>query len=297
MKSKFSNVPVSVEFKFNSHGLLNREHFNLENMKQMIFANSKYDEAKLNTGFLLMLSEVTVSVIIKRQLFSPDTLKLAVLDSHGRDKDGRISSDGMSVLMFFDNVSSFIHYVSQTYLDTHSSEYLLPYQIQFVHCSSSMTEETRKRIVRLHRSSSFLLSAKMKRIECRENESKEQQSTRLEKQRRSENLKRSNETIAERSTRLMKKRNFDNLKRSNETIAERSSRLEKKRNFDNLKRSNETIAERSTRLEKKRNFDNLKRSNETITERSKRLENMRKFDSSQRSNETIAERLRRLEKR
>ena len=81
------NVPVSVEFKFNSHGLLNSEWFNLENMKQMICGNSKYDETKLNTGFLLMLSEVTVSVIIKRQFFSPDTLKLAVLDSHGRDKD------------------------------------------------------------------------------------------------------------------------------------------------------------------------------------------------------------------
>ena len=87
-------------------------------MKQMICANSKYDETKLNTGFLLMLSEVTVSVIIKRQSFSPNTLKLVVLDSHGRDKDGRISSDGMSVLMFFDDVSSFIHYVIQTYLDT-----------------------------------------------------------------------------------------------------------------------------------------------------------------------------------
>ena len=81
------NVPVSVEAKFNFHGLLNREYFNLGNMKQMICANSKYDETKLNTGFLLMLSEVTVSVIIKRQSFSPDTLKLAVLDSHGRDKN------------------------------------------------------------------------------------------------------------------------------------------------------------------------------------------------------------------
>ena len=314
------NVPVSVEFEFNSHGLLNREHFNLENMKQMICANSKYDEAKLNTGFLLMLSEVTVSVIIKKQLFSPDTLKLAVLDSHGRDKDGRISSDGMSVLMFFDNVSSFIDYVSETYLDTHNSEYLLPYQVQFVHCSSSVTEETRKRIVRLHRSSSFLLCAKMKRIECRANESKEQRSARLEKQRRSENLKISNETIAERSTRLEQKRNFDNLKRSNEaiterskrlenmrkfdssnrsneTIAERSTRLMKKRNFDNVKRSNETIAERSTRLEKKRNFDNLKRSNETIAERSTRLEKKRNFDNVKRSNEAIAERSTRLEKK
>ena len=44
-----------------------------------------------------MLSKVTVSVVIRRQSFSPNTLKLAVLDSHGRDKDGRIISDGMSV--------------------------------------------------------------------------------------------------------------------------------------------------------------------------------------------------------
>ena len=139
-------------------------------MKQMICAASKYHKTKLNTGFLLMLSEVTVSVIIKRQSFGPNTLKLAVLDSHGRDKDGRISSDGMSVLMSFDDVSSFKHYVSQTYLDRQNSEYLLPYQIQFIHCTSSMTEQTRKRIVRLHRSSSFLLCAKMKSKECRVNE-------------------------------------------------------------------------------------------------------------------------------
>ena len=262
------SVPVSDEFKFNSHGLLNRERFNLENVKQMICANSKYDEAKPNTGFLLMLSEVTVTVIIKRQLFSPDTLKLAVLDSHGRDKDGRICSDGMSVLMFFDNVSSFIDYVSQTYLDTHNSEYLLPYQIQFVHCSSSMTEETRKRIVRLHRSSSFLLCAKIKRIEGRANESREQQSARLEKQRRSENLKRSNETIAERSTRLMKKRNFDNLKRSNETAIERLERLGKKRKRDNYRRSNETVVTRQLRLSRLRKYLKLSQSRER-TEKSR----------------------------
>ena len=67
----------------------------------MICENSKYDETKLNTGFLPMLSKVTVFVIIKRQSFSPDTLKLAVLDSHGRDKDERICRDGMSVLMVF----------------------------------------------------------------------------------------------------------------------------------------------------------------------------------------------------
>ena len=72
----------------------------------------------------------------------------------------------MMACQFFDDVSSFIYIiVGQTYLDTHNSEYLLLYQIQFVHCSSSMTEETMKRMVRLHRSSSFLLCATMKRIE------------------------------------------------------------------------------------------------------------------------------------
>ena len=107
------NVPVSVEFKLNSLGLLNRECFNVDTMKEIICTNSKYNETKLSTGVLLMLSEVIVSVIIKRQSNSPNTLKLklAVLDSHARDKDGRISSDGMSMLMFFDDVSSFIHYV------------------------------------------------------------------------------------------------------------------------------------------------------------------------------------------
>ena len=144
-----------------------------------------------------MLSEVTVSVIIKRQCNSSNTFKLAVLDSHGRDKGGRVSSDGMSVLMFFDDVSSFIHYVGQTYLDALNSEYVLPYQIQFVHCTSSMTEKIRKKIVRLQRSS-FLLPAKIKSIECRANESKEQQSARTEKRRMSENFKKSNETAGER---------------------------------------------------------------------------------------------------
>ena len=85
-----------------------------------------------------MLSEVTVSVIIKRQFNSPNTqLKLAVFDSHRRDEEGRISSDGVSVLMFFDDVNCFIDYVTHTYLDRQISEYLLPCQIQFVHCISS----------------------------------------------------------------------------------------------------------------------------------------------------------------
>ena len=49
------NEPVCVEFKFNSHGLLIRECFNVDNVKEMICTNSKYNKTKLNTRFLLML--------------------------------------------------------------------------------------------------------------------------------------------------------------------------------------------------------------------------------------------------
>ena len=40
--------------------------------------------------------------------------------------------------MFFDNPSNFIDYISNTYLNTHDSEFFLPYQIQFVYCTSSV---------------------------------------------------------------------------------------------------------------------------------------------------------------
>ena len=47
------NLPTSTEFKFNSHGFLNRQHSNAENMKEMICTNSEYNETKLNTGVCL----------------------------------------------------------------------------------------------------------------------------------------------------------------------------------------------------------------------------------------------------
>ena len=92
---------IHVELQSNSHGFLNREKFNADTLERMIWTNRKYNETKLNTGFLLMLSKVTISVIIKRKSNYPQTLNLAVLDSHARDKNGRVSSDGVSVLMFF----------------------------------------------------------------------------------------------------------------------------------------------------------------------------------------------------
>ena len=50
------NVPVSVEFKVNPHVLLNRECFDLDNIKEMII-NSRCNETKLNTGLSLNFLE------------------------------------------------------------------------------------------------------------------------------------------------------------------------------------------------------------------------------------------------
>ena len=162
-KLEIFNEQIDVDLKFNSHGILNREKFNIDTMKDMISTKSKNTENELATGLLLMLSEFTVSVIIRKEASKFEKqLKLAVLDSHGRDGNGRICGCGMAVLMFFDNASNFIDYISNTYLNTQDSEFFLPYQIQFVYCTSSMSEDKRKRIIGLHRFSSFLSLSKEK---------------------------------------------------------------------------------------------------------------------------------------
>ena len=98
-----------------------------------------------------------------------------MLDSHRRDSNGRISCGGVSVLMFFNGPESFIEYLCNTYLREHDSEHLLAYQIQFVKCSCLISEENRRKIVRLHKSSSFLLCEKEKRKRKRETDFKDHQ--------------------------------------------------------------------------------------------------------------------------
>ena len=67
-KVEIFNEQIDVNLKFNSNGILNGEKFNIDTMKDMISTKSKNTENELAPGFLLMLSEVTVSVIIRKRL-------------------------------------------------------------------------------------------------------------------------------------------------------------------------------------------------------------------------------------
>ena len=59
------DLSVNIDFKFNSHDLLNNEKFYIDVMKDMIHKNVNLTDSILNTGFLLWLSDITISVIIK----------------------------------------------------------------------------------------------------------------------------------------------------------------------------------------------------------------------------------------
>ena len=89
--------PINVEFKFNSHGILSREKGNMDILKDMIHRNVEVTGNTCGSGFLLWLSENSVSVMVKKQLTH---VEFILLDSHARDQEGRVSSNGVSVLLF-----------------------------------------------------------------------------------------------------------------------------------------------------------------------------------------------------
>ena len=64
-------------------------------------------------------------------------VEFILLDSHARDQEGRVSSNGVSVLLFLKGVSSLVDYLCDTYLGD-SSDKLIGYQIQFVNCFSTI---------------------------------------------------------------------------------------------------------------------------------------------------------------
>ena len=43
-------------------------------------------------------------------------MKFVLLDSHAKDLEGRVSLNGVSVLLFFKGVSSLVNYLCDTYL-------------------------------------------------------------------------------------------------------------------------------------------------------------------------------------
>ena len=135
--------PINVKFKFNSHGILSRENRNMDILKGMICRNAEVTGITCDSGFFLWLSENCVSVMVKKQLTH---VEFILLDPHARDEEGRVSSNGVSVLLFFKGVSSLVNYLCDTYLGD-SNDKLIGYQIQFVNCFSTMSKEKHKKIV------------------------------------------------------------------------------------------------------------------------------------------------------
>ena len=72
-------------------------------------------------------------------------MEFVLLDSHARDQEGRVSSNGVSVLLFFKGVSSLVNYLCDTYLGD-CSDKLIGYQIQFVNCFNTMSKEKQKKL-------------------------------------------------------------------------------------------------------------------------------------------------------
>ena len=110
---KIFDQPIHVDFNFNSHGILSKEMLYVDTMKDMICSHMMSSESTCNSGFLLWLSENCISVLIRKQRAH---MEFVVLDSHARDIQGRVSSEGVSVLLFFYDVTSLIDYLCNTYL-------------------------------------------------------------------------------------------------------------------------------------------------------------------------------------
>ena len=226
------------------------------------------------------------------------SLKFVVLDSHARDQEGKVNSDGVSVLLFFYSITSLLEYLCNTYL-TDSSEKIVAYQIQFVNCVSTMSEEKRKKIIRRHTSLSQLeLANEKKRLKYRgANESVLEKSVRLEKLRLYMRMKVANESALEKSVRLEKLRLNQQMNLANESTLERSVRLEKLRLNQKMNLANESTLERSVRLGKLRLNQNKNLANESTLERSVRLEKLRLNQKMNLANESTLERSMRLEKK
>ena len=80
--------------------------------------------------------------MVKKQ---PTHVEFVLLDLHARDQEGRVSSNGVSVLLFFKGVSSLVDYLCDTYLGD-SNDKLIRYQIQFVNYFSTMSKEKHKKV-------------------------------------------------------------------------------------------------------------------------------------------------------
>ena len=154
---KIFDQPIHVDFNFNSRGILSKEMLYVDTMKDIICSHMMSSESTCNSGLLLWLSENCISVLIRKQ---GAHMEFVVLDSHARDPQGRVSSEGVFVLLFFYDVTSLINYLCNTYL-SESDDCMIAYQIQFLNCICTMT--SRKRLFDSISLLSHALIAKEKR--------------------------------------------------------------------------------------------------------------------------------------
>ena len=199
-----------MEFKLNSHGILSREKGNMDILKDMIRRNVEVNGNTCDSGFLLWLSENCVSVMVKKKQLT--NVEFVLLDSHARDQGARVSSNGVSVLLFFKGVSSLVDYLCDTYLGD-SNDKLIGYQIQFVNCFRTMSKEKQKKIVRRHKSRLYLtLSNQIRRGKYKE---KVRRLDVCEKARINKQHQREKETQEQREKRLEKLREDTRLRKIN----------------------------------------------------------------------------------
>ena len=136
---------IKVNYNFNTHGILSSNKAD-----RLTFESNILDNLQGNTGFLLWLSEICVSIILN--LSGPRSKKKYLLfDSHSRDSCGRFSDNGKSVLLKFDNHINLVKYLYTTYVDSLGNN-RIPYQIQFIKCK---VVDDRESIIRRGKKKAF----------------------------------------------------------------------------------------------------------------------------------------------
>ena len=124
---------IDIEYTFNTYGILTTPTECKQQLNKFIV-----DNVKGNTGFLMWIGEVTISVMFQQQSLGrlAGTPSLIVIDSHCRNELGETSDIGASILMTFSTADNFVQYIVNTYVQQASAK---GYQLQFTKCLCTLT--------------------------------------------------------------------------------------------------------------------------------------------------------------
>ena len=131
---------VNISYNFKTSGILTTEKNDIEELIKLIEQNTSN-----NNGFLLWLGEISVAVILKHNKRS--TLKYRLFNSHTGQQHGKISHLGSSILITFNDIAQFIHYLCVTYLNKEDSN-RISYVVQFLNCNCLTPLEKQRKTVR-----------------------------------------------------------------------------------------------------------------------------------------------------